>query len=124
VVLKVPSPVTGRLQGIEPTCDGINSLPLHAWLSSCPAVRKFRSAVNEGWNVFMTYVDVLFGRLVRMKSLNCCVSTLPVRLMATSERRTSPDVKKNVRSRASGPPNPHAVSLRLKSGCWKLGVCF
>jgi hypothetical protein len=53
-----------------------------------------------------------------------CGTIVPVRLIATSERSTSPEVKKNVWSLRTGPPKPHAVSLRPTSGMVKPGVCF
>jgi hypothetical protein len=43
---------------------------------------------------------------------------------ATCDRSRSPDVKKNVLFRMTGPPKPQAVSLRLKSACLKFGIRF
>src|SRR4029453_4016566 len=112
VVLNVPSPVTGRSHGIAPTGEAMAPLPEHDDPSSWPAVRKSRSALNDAGNVLITYVDVLFGRFCFMKSMNCGVTIRPARLIATSDRSTSPDVKKNVRSRRIGPPRPQEYSLR------------
>src|SRR5207244_9454084 len=117
-------PVTGRLQGMGPTGETIGSLPAHPTPRCCAAVRKLRSAWNDAANVLITYVETLFGRLPFMKLMNCGVTMLAVRLMATSDRSTSPDVKKNVRSLTTLPPNPHEYSFRLKSGMTKLGSCF
>ena len=115
-MLNVPSPVTGRLHGIDPTGELIAVFPEQAAPRRSAAVLKLRSALNDAGNVFITYVDTLFGRFAFMNWMNCGVRSVPVREMATSDRSTSPEVKKNVWSLRIGPPNPHAVSLRLKSG--------
>ncbi len=82
----------------------------------CPAVRKFRSGVNEAGKSLATRVDRLLGRCCCMNWMNCGVRIDLCPLTATVERRRSPEMKKNVLSLRMGPPSPQEISLRLKLG--------
>jgi hypothetical protein len=93
VSFHVPTPITGRLQGIGPTGDVMTVFPLQDEPSSEPAVRMFRSGVNDGGKLFMMYVDTLFGRFCCMNLAKSGVTTVVSRLIATPDRSRSPDMK-------------------------------
>ena len=59
-----------------------------------------------------------------MNRMNSGVRIVRAPLTATSDRSTSPEVKKNVRSRLIGPPAPHENSVRPKSGWLNPAACF
>ena len=69
-------------------------------------MRRLRYGVKEAGNELATNVDTLLGRFCCMNRAKSGVMTVVSRLIATPERSTSPEAKKNVRSRTSGPPLP------------------
>src|SRR5688572_15347173 len=124
VSFQVPSPVTGRLHGTGPIGELMGVEPEHDAFRICPAVRKFRSGVNDAGKSRAMRVEMLFGRACCMNWTNWGVRMVRGPLTATFDRRTSPETKKNVLSLRMGPPRPQEISLRLKSGCSKPTCCF
>src|SRR4029450_941293 len=124
VSFQVPTPLTARLHGTGPMGESIKVAPEQVAPRICPAVRKLRSGVNEAGKSRAMRVEMLLGRACCMNWMNCGVRIERSPLTATSERKTSPETKKKVRSFRIGPPNPQETSLRPKSGMRKSGVSF
>ena len=116
VSFQVPTPVTGKLQGMAPIGESMGVAPEQLEPRICPAVRKERSGAKEAGKSFAMRVEMLPGRACCMSWMNCGVRMETLALTATSERSTSPETKKKVLSLRMGPPTPHENSLRPKSG--------
>ena len=123
VSFQIPFPVAGKSQATGPITVSIVCEPVQLEPRICPAVRKFRSGVKEAGKSRAMPVAMPFGRRCCMSWMNCGVRMVLTSLTATSERRTSPETKKNVLSLMMGPPTPHENSFLPNSGMLKFAVC-